>query len=189
MVSQFIKPGTNVLELGGSLGIVSASIRRAIGPHAFHLIVEANTALLDICRSNASIGAQPGTVEVMNAAIDYSGKAQVRFCSSPDALGGHLASQSESGQPVKATTFRELADRMPSKPFALVCDIEGAEFELFQHDVDALSDVSLVIVETHPTRHCDGPRAVERTVAALEDAGFKRMSAEDNVLTFSRAAL
>lgn len=186
MVSQFIQYGTNVLELGGSVGIVSATIRRAIGPYAFHLIVEANADLIETCRFNASIGAQPRTVDVLNAAVDYSGTAMIRFCSSSDALSGHLATQDESGRTVSVTTLRQVAAQMPPKPFALVCDIEGAEFDLFVNEADSLDAVNLIILETHPTRHCDGPKAVARIYQVLEAAGFERVDEEQDVVAFRR---
>lgn len=186
MVNQFLTLGTNVLELGGSMGIISATIRHAIGPKAFHLIVEANSELIEICRSNASIGAQPGTVDVLNAAVDYSGEAMVRFCSSSDALGGHLAAPGEQGRFVPATTLHQLAAQMPPGKFALVCDIEGAEFDLFVNEASCLQSITVIILETHPTRHRDGLGAVAQIHEVLVTSGFERVDAEQEVVTYRR---
>ncbi len=78
-VRDFVPSGQDVLELGGSIGVVSAVVRRQIGPAAYHLIVEADPRLAEICLENAAREADPGTVEVVHAAVDYSGAAEVRF--------------------------------------------------------------------------------------------------------------
>lgn len=186
MVRRYLSRDTNVLELGGSVGIISATIREVIGPKAFHLIIEANSELIDTCRSNASIDSQPGTVVVLNAAVDYSGAAMVRFCSSSDALGGHLAAQGEHGRFVPATTLSQISDQMPAGNFALICDIEGAEFDLFVNETSCLNRIALIIAETHPAQYTNGLRDVMRIHALLVASGFEKIDAERDVVTYRR---
>ena len=60
LVSSVLRQGNNVLELGGSLGLLSRVIRNKIGPLAQHLIVEADPNLISICRKNAIIDSEKG---------------------------------------------------------------------------------------------------------------------------------
>ena len=55
LIRKYVSRGCNVVELGGSLGIVSRVIRDTIGPGAVHIVVEANPDLVEICAQNAIV--------------------------------------------------------------------------------------------------------------------------------------
>ncbi|MGY8789588.1 MAG: hypothetical protein ACKVKR_04735, partial [Pseudomonadales bacterium] len=97
MVKSFLGKNTNVIELGGSLGIISALIRNQIGPRAKHIIVEANRDLASICALNAKQNGEVGATEVVVAAIDYSGAESVKFSAGNNAHIGHVSRPNEEG--------------------------------------------------------------------------------------------
>ena len=150
MVSKYLPLGMNVIELGGCYGIISALIRKQIGPDARHIIVEANPSLAKICARNANLENTNNMADVVVAAVDYSGAKEIRFAPGPNAHTGHVANNGERGFTVPTTTLAEQLLKLPKNKFILVCDIEGAELDLFQNEKKALSRAYLLILETHP---------------------------------------
>ncbi|MCP9480875.1 FkbM family methyltransferase [Shimia sp. CNT1-13L.2] len=182
-VRAHVEMGTHVVELGGSIGVVSALIRKAIGPQAKHVIVEANPALAAVCKVNASATANPGCVEVIEAAVDYSGAEQVMFDFGHNAHTGRVSDQ---GVPVPTTTLGTVAASLPSGPAVLVCDIEGAELSLIFSDTAALERFETVILETHPHAYPDGFEDLDRMLTHLAAQGFAQIDSADDVVIYKR---
>ena len=185
LVKTFLKPGMPVVELGGSLGVISALIRSVIGADAQHIIVEANPALIDTCRSNA-IGETDGSnTKIVRAAVDYSGNETVTFANSPRAHIG-MVSRDGKGITVPASRFRDVVAKLDADRFALVCDIEGMEADLFEKERDLLSRMDVIVVETHPNWFDDGQDTVNRIIGWCEEAGLKLIEHTDHVLCLVR---
>jgi len=189
LVRKHIPPGSNVLELGGSLGIVSASIRNRIGPTARHVIVEACQSLIPICRANASIGAAPGSVEIVEAAVAYSHSPTVQFQPGVSALQGQLSTNPQEGVATPAVTLSQLAKRMPAGTFAMVCDIEGAEKGLILNEREVFSRVEILILEVHPHLFPEGAADSSRLVEELERRGLQLHESDSNVYCFKRVGI
>ncbi|CAM8670018.1 fkbM_fam, methyltransferase, FkbM family [Paracoccaceae bacterium] len=184
MITAHLKSGTPVIELGGCLGIVSALIRQQIGPAAPHIVVEANPRLARMCEPNACIGANVGATQVVVAAVDYSGAETVSFSSGRTAHGGHV---SQSGDlSVQATTLSALASNLPEGPFALICDIEGAEVGLIDNESDLLRRVSLFVLETHPKVYAKGEVETGRLIELIKAAGLHQVAQAKHVYAFAR---
>lgn len=187
MVSTYLEPGTHVIELGGCMGILSALVRQKIGPEARHVIVEALPDLAAICEENASIGAAPGKTTVIRAAVDYSGAESVTFAVARDAHSGHIARSGENGVTVPAIRLSDLARQLPDGPFALLCDIEGAEIAMVDAEADILQRVGLFILETHPKLY-PGKKAAQRDLMGkIEAAGFEKANEIADVVCYRRA--
>lgn len=150
MVRKYLSIDMNVIELGGCYGVISALIRKQIGPDARHIIVEADPSLAKICASNANLENTKNTAEVVVAAVDYSGSKNINFSTGQNVHGGHVANDNEAGFSVPTTTLAKQVLKLPQTEYILVCDIEGAELGLSHHDKKALSKAYLVILETHP---------------------------------------
>ena len=189
LARQHLLQGMNVLELGGCLGIVSAIIRSRIGPTAFHLIVEANQDLTPICRANASIGANPESVEIVEAAVAYSHSPTVQFQPGVSALQGQLSTNPQEGVATPAVTLSQLARRMPAGAFAMVCDIEGAEKGLILNEREVFSRVEILILEVHPHLFPEGAADSSRLVEELERRGLQLHESDSNVYCFKRVGI
>ena len=187
MVRDFLRPGMNVIELGGCFGVVSALIRKTIGPDARHIIVEANPTLIDTLTRNAVQGAAPGRTEVLNAAVDYSGAPNVTFAIGPNAHMGRLGAGGARSVTVTALRLSDLAATLPAGPYALVCDIEGAELGLVAAEATALDRVDLIVLETHPRAYPQGRRDLDTILARLRAAGLEEVRAEADVVCYRRA--
>ncbi|WP_412079773.1 FkbM family methyltransferase [Thalassobacter stenotrophicus] len=149
-VKKYLARGMNVVELGGSIGVISSTIRSRIGRWAYHLVVEADPLLAGVCEHNASLNAAPDRCCVFQAAIDYSGASTVTFACGHNAHTGRLTTRDEQGLTVPAISLSEVAAALPPGPFALVCDIEGAEAEMIASKKSVFSAISTIVVGGHP---------------------------------------
>jgi len=53
---------------------------------------------------------------------------------------------------VPAITLGDLHAKIAQAPFVLVADIEGAEFEMLDHDIEAMKCCQYAIIEVHGSR-------------------------------------
>jgi FkbM family methyltransferase len=191
LVVEYLDDAVPVVELGGSLGIVSGVIGAQLGAETPHVIVEANPLLVDYCRANAAAQRPPGApVTVLNAAIAYGGSAEVEFLQSGAFLGSRLARPDEAGTiRVPAITLAAvLATHLPDRDFKLVCDIEGAELDLLEHDAKSLKRCRLAIIEVHPDAFADRGSSEEAFLGLLGNAGMELLDRDENVIVAARVA-
>lgn len=177
-----------VIELGGSIGVVSALIRSRLAQGVKHLIVEANPALIEICRDNAQQG-DPADTEVVNAALGY-GAAMLRFALGDNIHANHLATTGQATKrviEVPAITLAELLGRMdPQGDFSLVCDIEGGELEMVRNEGAMLQRAAVVIMELHPKAYPSSAADVAAICAAMRHLGFDLVERINDVCLWHR---
>lgn len=173
MILAHLPADRPVIELGGSLGIVSALIGSRLNPDVAHLVVEANPALLATCAENAGI-ARRGAARLRQAAVYYGGPV-ARFAAGGNVHANRLADAADiSGViEVEAVTLADLwQDIGAPTGFTLICDIEGGEFDMVLAEPDVLAQAGLVVMELHPARYPQGLASQQALVAALEKAGL-----------------
>ena len=183
-VRKYLRPGANVIELGGCLGVLSKIIRSAIGESGRHIVVEANPALIATCSGNAVNPAAADRTTVVHAAVAYGVANTARFFFGHNEHVGRLATDKDGGlTEVPAVTLSTLAARWPqSEPFSLVCDIEGAEFALFEHEASVLARVQHVILEIHPMVFRAQGKSEEQFLALVAQRGFRVLERDKDVV-------
>jgi FkbM family methyltransferase len=151
-IGKHLPHDCDVIELGGSMGVISATIRRHINPDRKLVIVEADPRLADVLEGNLNQNGCSQGVTIERAAISYSGEASVRFALGPSSVSGRLDDGSQPDEQtvtVPAVTLSGLAQSHGFDRFALVCDIEGVEWDIFAGDKDVLGRADVVIMELH----------------------------------------
>jgi FkbM family methyltransferase len=186
LVRSYLPLDLDVVELGASIGAVSAQIARRLGPGRRLISVEANPALLDLLATNVRRNAPQVRHEVVHAAISYFVGKTVALTLGKDTLGSALASTSHSRRIVEvpSITFRRLLDSRDISDFALVSDIEGAEALVFSEDSAALERCRLMIIELHPTIVRGRPISVEDLRAQIQALGFSLLARRGPVCAF-----
>ena len=87
---------------------------------------------------------------------------------------------------VRTTTLSKLALSIPQGPFALICDIEGAELQLFEKEDEVLSRLSVIILETHPSLYPNGLVDEHKILEKIENLGLQEIERDKNVVCFAR---
>jgi FkbM family methyltransferase len=161
-----------VIDLGSSIGAVSSVIASRLLSGQRLLCVEANPQLIPALTRNVKRHGSHLEAEVVHAAVCYDAEA-VGFTVAVNNLVSTINSGSgDTTVEVPAVTLAALAARFPGEPFQLVADIEGAELELFSHDLAALSLCRLMIVELHDTRRSEKTYTPDFLEGMIVDAGF-----------------
>ena len=175
---RVLHPGDNVIELGGSIGILTAIVQKRIGISGRHIVVEADPLLVPVLRRNAP------NADVRTAAIAYSDGRTVRFSRGATAHEGRLAGPADVevfDAPV--LRFAPLAAEMAGSHYSLLCDIEGAELDLFRHEpAAAFAGLSWAIVEVHPRQFADQGVDIEAFIALCADKGLALAERRADVL-------
>jgi FkbM family methyltransferase len=186
-IERFLPAELPVIELGGSLGVVSRLIRSRLSPGVRHIVVEANGALLETLATNSRVAASDPT-EIVHAALAY-GTNEVTFETGAGVHANRIASADARGQTVRvsAVTLADLWNRLGQPTaYSLVCDIEGAERDLFRNDAETLRHAQVVIVETHPAFYPAGSADTAALHAAASAIGLNLIAQRNNVDVFRR---
>ncbi len=193
LMQDYLPPDLPVVELGGSYGIVSGLLNRKLNEDARQVVVEANPELLDLCRENALAINPSRKLALVNCAIDYSGIDSISFTVTSGTHGSHVAENwrdnGTGGEriSVQAITLTQLLQQECIEgEYSLVCDIEGAEFDLISQDAAALSNCRAMIVELHPGVFYDRGKTVQQLLEKLEAYGFEIQKSEATVVAAVR---
>lgn len=187
LIGQYLQSDIPVIELGGCLGLVSYVISEKLELEVEHLIVEANPALLDYCRWNAETERRRPKTTVLHRAIAYDG-ATVRFHASANAHNSRLSDAAKDGNiDVAAITLGQLVEMVGEpKAYTLVCDVEGAEFDIFERDGAALQSCTLALVEVHPDDFERRGQSLTAFLDLVRASGMKFVDHVADVYAFAR---
>jgi len=150
-IRKHLPKNADVLELGGSLGVISCTIRRHIDPARKLVIVEADPRLAASLRENLEINGCAGNAEVIQVAISYDDSKTVSFALGESSVSGRLAADAPHLPTIEVTaqTLSGIVEAHGLTDFCLVSDIEGIEWRMLRNDLDCLSRARLIIMETH----------------------------------------
>jgi FkbM family methyltransferase len=185
LVVSILKKGANVIELGGSIGLLSRVIRNKIGPTATHFIIEADPSLIDTCRQNSEIGSENGKTKVLHAAVAYVDTPTLAFKKGKTAHTGKIATSGEKDSiQVPAVRLKELIQKVPKgEDLILVSDIEGAEYEMFEKESrEVFSNFSYAIIEIDPKSFQNLNKSEAEFEKIIVEKGFSLIRREENVL-------
>jgi FkbM family methyltransferase len=183
-VLHYLQPHWSVIELGACIGVVSCITNKLLENPANHLVLEVNPLVLPFLESNRD--ANGCAFQIMDKALAYDSDT-VTFEPLPDFWGNSL--YHAGGQPavtVQTTTLANLLRGRNFENFALICDIEGQEFELISREPETIRKAELIVLEIHP--HIIGKEKVEFLLSTLKELGFGILSQSSNVITFRKSA-
>jgi FkbM family methyltransferase len=168
-VRRYLKRNIPVVELGGSMGVVACVTNKRLADRKAHVVVEANPMALPQLELNKK--RNRGEFAIVNRAIAY-GADTITFCPSSDLAGNSITRAGE--QPpvtVKTVSVGELLQQNGFERFSLVCDIEGAEYDMVCHEEAALKKADTIVMETH-ARYI-GLEKTKAMMSTLHALGFK----------------
>jgi len=121
-----------VLELGACIGFISCATNRLLKNKQSHVVVEANTNLIEILENNRAINDAKFTIQ--NCIVSDE-KHDIDFHVDKRSILGS-STEIEKNRvyetlKVQTKTIEELENELDLKFDALICDIEGGEYKLF----------------------------------------------------------
>lgn len=189
-VQRYLPAGHDVVELGSSLGVVTAHIARKL-EHGRRLIcVEANPMLAAEISRNVATNAPGQQLEVVTAAIDYSGRREVPFRLAQMNVDSRVATACGADTvAVEALALSTLLNRYNVGDYSLVMDIEGAEAEILLSDAAALERCQAIIAEFHEASGAFGSLTIEEMGQIVTSRlGFLQVARRGDIFAFTRIA-
>jgi FkbM family methyltransferase len=167
---RYIKPEWSVVELGGCIGVVACITNKLLSQPERHVVVEANPLVLAQLESNRAVN--QCSFSIVNRALAYN-SSSVRVTPSSDFWGTSLYKQGDPRPSidVPATQLGEIIKDAQFESFALICDIEGQEYELVRNELEILSKAKIIIMELHPD--VLGEDKVSEIIFDLDKIGFE----------------
>jgi FkbM family methyltransferase len=182
-VQQHIRPEFAVIELGSCIGVVACVTNSVLKKGNVHVVVEANPWAIPVMETNRALN--HSDFEILNAAIAYD-RTPVTFCPSMSLDSNSLRNESGSDPvTVNAVTLRDIITQRQIGSFALICDIEGHEYDLVQHEADVLRLAEIIILETHA--RIIGESKNSELLGRLNEIGFKKIDEQATVLVLKRS--
>jgi len=169
-----------VVELGASIGVVTCVVSRRLAPPARYVAVEAHPGLIPVLEGHRRINRCAFTI--VHVAVAYEGD-HITFYPNEGSLGGSVHRQASAPVLVPTTSLEAIADQAGFGRFNLICDIEGSEIDLIDHELDFMrGHVDWILMELHP--FISGEREVERALAAMRERGFELVERVEGTYCF-----
>ncbi|MEO1922364.1 MAG: FkbM family methyltransferase [Sphingomonadaceae bacterium] len=148
-ILRYLPRNRDVIELGGSIGVVTSAIGQRLEAGRRVRTVEADHRLVRLLENNVQLNGVRDKVEIVKAAVSYAGTT-VEFAIGEHNVGGSLAELGGDAEIIKvpAVTLSALLKDFPPG-YSIVSDIEGAEWEMFEREGDLLAGAEMVVMELH----------------------------------------
>jgi FkbM family methyltransferase len=188
-VDKYLDPSIDVIELGGCTGFLSCYISNRQSEGVMTVCVEANPFMMSVITNHSQLNGCD--IEMVAGAYDpYGDPVELSL---PTAAWSASAYQ-KTGRSVTVSgiSLDLLQTEFDLDSFALVVDIEGAEIELIENELEILERrCELLVVEIHDE---DGgmPELADRAAGArqlLADSSFQHIEDEDGVEVYRNTDL
>src|SRR6202035_505142 len=137
VISKHLTGDEPVIELGASIGVVACMVNRSLKSPDQHVVVEANPELIPTLKKNRDTnGCQFAIVE---AAIGY-GSDSITFFTNGVSLLGSIYNGGGKKLEVRTRTLQSIAENAGFRHFTLICDIEGSEIGMLEHEIDFIRE-------------------------------------------------
>jgi FkbM family methyltransferase len=179
-VQKIPNEGLPIIELGGGVGVVSCVTSKHFNNPTRHVVVEANPNMIPVIIAQRNLNGC--NFQVIQANLAYEAAEAVFHVQARFLASSALALPDGEAVRVPSTTLQSLMEQHGFEQIVLICDIEGAEVDLFEHEADLIgARVKHLVLEFHPK--LTGVEAVNRIKGQLEDLGFRLIyQGKDNYL-------
>jgi len=194
LIVELARPGMQVLELGGSIGIIAAVVAERVGPTGRVVTVEASPKLTSFSRTWLEVGKPikvltgyafpvwnlPPELNIKGftgGEVSLGGRVEFSFddASSPGgaATATRAAPPPSSASDVRTYDLSTICREQGIEPEMLIMDIESSEEILMKYPANFPSFIKTIIIELHPWLYKDGERDQQRIIDAIEREGLK----------------
>lgn len=164
-IHQYYKGKTDVIELGGSMGIVTSHLASLQEPGKKLITVEANPFLAETLIQNVKryLKAKSQFSLLTNAIAYHSDEVSLQITgNSTETKVVAGENNLESGKVVvKSIKLSDIINKYVLNEFTLVSDIEGAEAELLHNESVGLAKCKEIFIELHDTVYKNNPITIE----------------------------
>ncbi len=152
---RYVPRDVDVIELGGSLGVITCTLCRHVAPDRKVVTLEADPRIAEVLERNIALNGCADKANVVAKAIHYGEGKTVSFGIGESTVAGRIGDSAAGLRKldVPATTLAAVIAEAGVARYAVVSDIEGIEWQVLEHDRAALLGARVIIMELH-----DGPQ-------------------------------
>lgn len=186
LCKRALNPGDRVLEMGGSIGILSAIISKLIGKEGVLLSIEADKSIVDNVNKSSHASGNFKMIHGYAFPIYNEIKLNVRFDNTLGGSLGGIVSYHESHSPVANNVlFLSTIEKLYNfRPDVLMIDIEGSEEIMCRYKPEFPQWVKKIIIELHPGIY--GAKALEEIIDVIRSERFSLVESKGQVYLFER---
>jgi FkbM family methyltransferase len=185
LISEHLRPDIPVIELGGSLGVVGAFAAKRLAPGTRMISIEANPNIIGYCRKNLSSNSA-GSAEVLHRVVAYGTEKAPFYISDNIHISRTEPFAGSRRVDVETTTIAELLERVGSKQFQLIMDIEGAEVDVIREESSIFKKCVLAIIEFHPSNYSEPDNTTTEMISILKEQGLELIGVLETTHAFKR---
>jgi len=180
-VRQYLTPNQDIIELGGGVGYITAIINEQTGSDSTQIVVEANPKLHKSILMMSELNETDAKIE--GKAYSSSNETVEMHVQEGAFLTGNVCgSGTPQTEEIETITLREIHEKYRLSEFVLIADIEGAEYELFDTELDLIKQYcKMIIIEFH-----GDTETIHTYSKRIEQVGFEQVDAADNVVVFEK---
>lgn len=185
-VNKYITTDFDVVELGGSIGVVASYIGKKLAGKRRLFSVEAFPSFAKVIEKNLKVN-HISKYKVIAKAIAAT-KGYVYFTNEGglNLTGITSATPSNNTLKIESTSLSNILIENNIANYCLVIDIEGAEVELLLNDSKSLNTCNLLIIETHNTTYKDRKYTPSDITKLVLDAGFSLVDSDGKNFVFKK---
>lgn len=173
---SLIPPDSALLELGGCVGYIACTANRLLSDPHKHVVLEANPRMIPVLINNREKNDCSFHVEqAILSNVDFA--ERTFYIDNRSILGSSIVKlhidRIKDIVEVKTKTLTSLEEKYNLKFEALICDIEGGEYDLFENvfNDEILNGFKFIGVEFHWVV-ADAMQRSNRILRRLTDLGF-----------------
>ena len=187
-MKKYLNPALNVIELGGSIGVVSSHIVAQLKPSVKLISVEANNRLLKLLQINLSRYSQyKANYQILNYAINYTSEFVYLNLSGKNTSTTTKVVEENTGVSVKSKTIKSIVSELQLGQYALVCDIEGSEIDFILNEDCVLDNCLQLIIELHNTIYMNVNYSINDMINLIQSKHkFKLIEQSGHVFYFTK---
>jgi FkbM family methyltransferase len=154
-INQHLRGDLDVIELGGSIGVVTCHIRKRLQASRKLISIEPHPELANQIKANLILNGLGNNVHIIKKAISYcdTERGHAYFSRGESNVAGQVALPQQHGElmSVETTTLSNVISENNIGDYVLVSDIEGAEAGIAMFDPQALKSCRQIVIELHNT--------------------------------------
>lgn len=192
ILRDVLYPGAQVIEMGGSIGILSAVVSKGIGKKGRLISVEASKRLTAYSKTwleeLGNVVVETGfALPVLEAPKQLSVRS---FDESAGSLGGivkfDVDKENSSFKKNDIFDLKSIIDKHNVKPELLIVDIEGSETILMTIPPQIPSSVQMILIELHPGLYERHEEDETKIIDAICREGFEVRRKKQSSYLFKR---